>query len=233
MITSINSRARRGALRIAAAAGGLLPFPAFAADGPATPGDIAWMLAASALVLFMTLPGLALFYGGLVRAKNVLSVLMHCFASAASCRCCGRWSATAWPSPATAADAGRPRARPSSAGSARRRAGQRPPGERVFAMFQMTFAIITPALIIGAYAERVKFAVPAAVQPRCGCSLVYAPVAHWVWGGGWLARAGHDRFRRRHRGAHHGRASRRWSSRWCSGRAAVSRTPAAAAQTRP
>ena len=76
---SMGLRAGRGALRIAAAAGGLLPLPALAADGPATSGDIAWVLSASALVLFMTLPGLALFYGGLVRAKNLLSVLMHCF----------------------------------------------------------------------------------------------------------------------------------------------------------
>src|ERR1044071_4784621 len=72
-------RVRRGAPRIAAAVVGLLPVPAFAADGPATSGDIAWVLSASALVLFMTLPGLALFYGGLVRAKNLLSALMHCF----------------------------------------------------------------------------------------------------------------------------------------------------------
>ena len=79
MIANIDLRARRIAFRAMGAAGGLSPLPAFAADGPATPGDIAWVLAASALVLFMTLPGLALFYGGLVRAKNLLSVLMQCF----------------------------------------------------------------------------------------------------------------------------------------------------------
>ena len=76
---SIDLRAGRGAAGIAAIAAGLLPIPALAADGPASSGDIAWVLSASALVLFMTLPGLALFYGALVRAKNLLSVLMHCF----------------------------------------------------------------------------------------------------------------------------------------------------------
>src|SRR5689334_6512772 len=82
MIANIAWRAGRRASWAAAALGGLVPFPAFAADGAAVPaahGDIAWVLTASALVLFMTLPGLALFYGGLVRAKNLLSVLMHCF----------------------------------------------------------------------------------------------------------------------------------------------------------
>src|SRR3954451_18398857 len=86
MITSIDRRATHRGLRVAAFLGGIVPLPAFAADAPVVPaahGDIAWVLAASALVLFMTLPGLALFYGCLVRAKNLLSVLMHCFL-----RCC-------------------------------------------------------------------------------------------------------------------------------------------------
>src|SRR3954466_12790859 len=79
MMTSIGLRARRRVVGIAAAASGLLPLPALAADGPATSGDIAWVLSASALVLFMTLPGLALFYGGGGRGEHLLAAVMHCF----------------------------------------------------------------------------------------------------------------------------------------------------------
>ena len=150
-------------------------------------GDTAWVLTASALVLFMTLPGLALFYGGLVRARNLLSVFMHCFVL-----CCvvsvlwvifgyslafapgGPWiggGSKLW-----LADVG---------GIV---AGTHVP-ESAFAIFQMTFAVITPALIVGAFAERISF--PFLILFAVGwLAVVYAPVAHWVWGHGWLADRG-------------------------------------------
>lgn len=149
-------------------------------------GHTAWMLSATALVLFMTLPGLALFYGGLVRSKNVLSVMTHCVAIA--CLSSVLWLmggyslafSGAGPFIGDLAKFGLPAARGAVA-------GQIP--ETVFFAFQMTFAIITPALIIGAYVERIKFA---AVLLFSGLWLfaVYAPVTHWVWGGGWLAKLG-------------------------------------------
>ncbi|MHA1164786.1 MAG: ammonium transporter [Alphaproteobacteria bacterium] len=152
-------------------------------------GDTAWILTSTALVLFMTLPGLALFYGGLVQSKNILSVLMQCFAIA--CLASILWVAAGYSlafsegnaligglskvflagvaKDAVVPDTGIP--------------------ETLFVMFQMTFAIITPALIIGAYVERIKFS---AVLMFSGLWLlfVYAPVTHWVWGGGWLAALG-------------------------------------------
>ena len=152
-------------------------------------GDTAWLLTATALVLFMTLPGLALFYGGLVRAQNVLSVLMHCFAIA--CLVSVLWLifayslafATGSPwigdlSKALLIGVGRETVFPNSTIP-----------ETVYFMFQMTFAIITPALIVGAFVERIKFE---AVLLFGGLwlVLVYAPIAHWVWGGGWLAAMG-------------------------------------------
>ncbi|HMI97715.1 MAG TPA: ammonium transporter [Micropepsaceae bacterium] len=151
--------------------------------------DTAWMLTSTVLVLFMTLPGLALFYAGLVRAKNVLSVLMHCVAIA--CLVSVLWFAGAY---SLAFVGTNPWTGDLSqaflAGVVR---GAVHPGttipDTVYIMFQMTFAIITPALIIGAYVERIKFS---AVLLFSGLWLiaVYAPVAHWVWGGGWLAAMG-------------------------------------------
>ncbi|HYK80316.1 MAG TPA: ammonium transporter [Micropepsaceae bacterium] len=151
--------------------------------------DTAWMLTSTVLVLFMTLPGLALFYAGLVRAKNVLSVLMHCVAIA--CLVSVLWFAGAY---SLAFVGTNPWIGDLSqallAGVAR---GAVHPGttipDTVYIMFQMTFAIITPALMIGAYVERIKFG---AVLLFSGLWLivVYAPVAHWVWGGGWLAAMG-------------------------------------------
>ena len=140
--------------------------------------DIAWLLTASALVLFMTLPGLALFYGGLVRAKNVLSVLMHCFMLAAV-------MSVAW------VVLGFSLAFSGSGqwigdlnnifmlGTAR---GE----DQLLALFQMTFAIITPALIIGAFVERVKFGF-VILFSLLWMLICYAPVAHWVWSGGILS----------------------------------------------
>jgi Amt family ammonium transporter len=161
--------------------------PALAA--PATPdtGHVAWVLTASALVLFMTLPGLALFYGGLVQAKNVLSVLMHCFAIC--CIASVLWIAvgyslafsdgTPWlGSLAKAFLAHLDPVRPQTALP-----------ENVFALFQMTFAVITPALIVGAFPERVRFPF-VALFSAAWLMIVYVPVAHWMWGGGWLAALG-------------------------------------------
>jgi ammonium transporter, Amt family len=148
-------------------------------------GDTAWLLTATTLVLFMTLPALALFYGGLVRSLNVLSVLMHCFAIA--CLVSVLWLVCAYSlafAPGTAWIGSFSKAFLSGVGRQTLAPSTTVP-ETVFFMFQMTFAIITPALIVGAFVERMKFE---AVLLFSGLWLlvVYAPVAHWVWGGGWL-----------------------------------------------
>lgn len=150
-------------------------------------GDTAWILTATALVLFMTLPGLALFYGGLVRTKNVLSVLMHCYAIA--CLASILWFTVVYSlafSEGNEFVGGLDKAFLAGVG-VDTLSGSIP--ETVFFMFQMTFAIITPALIVGAYVERIKFS---AVMLLSGLWLifVYGPVCHWVWGGGWLADMG-------------------------------------------
>jgi Amt family ammonium transporter len=151
--------------------------------------DTAWVLTSTALVLFMTLPGLSLFYAGLVRAPNVLSVLMHCFAIA--CLVSVLWLVCGY---SLAFGAGNPWVGDlSKAFLGGVRHGAVFPNttipETVFFMFQMTFAIITPALIVGAFVERIRFE---AVLLFSGLWLVivYAPVAHWVWGGGWLGALG-------------------------------------------
>ncbi len=151
--------------------------------------NTAWILTSTALVLFMTLPGLALFYGGLVRSKNVLSVLMQCFAIA--CLMSLIWMIAGY-----GIAFGTSGSFNSFMGSGKlllsgvgweSMSGDIP--ETVFIMFQMTFAIITPALIVGAFAERMKFS--AVLLFSAGwLILVYAPVCHWVWGGGWLAERG-------------------------------------------
>src|SRR5688572_24529616 len=152
-------------------------------------GNTAWLITATALVLFMTLPGLSLFYGGLVRAENLLSVLMQCFGIA--CLMSVAWLVCAYslafsgggawigdlskalllgvPRDAVAANTTLP--------------------ETVFFMFQMTFAIITPALIVGAFVERMKFSA-VLLFTLLWVLLVYVPVTHWIWGGGWLAERG-------------------------------------------
>lgn len=182
-LTRATSAAAIAALAALAFAGGAQAQPA---EAVAVPGHTAWILSATALVLFMTLPGLALFYGGLVRAKNVLSVMTHCVAVA--CLVSVLWllggyslafsGSGAWIG--DLAKFGLPGGRAGVTGEI---------PESVFFGFQMTFAIITPALIVGAYVERIKFA---AVLLFSGLWLyaVYAPVAHWVWGGGWLAQLG-------------------------------------------
>ena len=174
---------------------GMTPVLALA-EGPAAPaisaGDTAWMLTATALVLFMTIPGLALFYGGLVRAKNVLSILMQCFAITALVT-------ILWTIYGYSLTFGNGGALNGWIGnfdnlflkgiSLTSIFGTQTIPESVFMTFQMTFAIITPALIVGAFAERMKFS---ALLWFMGLwvTLVYIPVAHWVWGGGWLGSLG-------------------------------------------
>ena len=150
-------------------------------------GNTAWILTSTALVLFMTLPGLALFYAGLVKSKNILSVLMQCIAIA--CLASLIWLGVGY-SMAFADGSqwvgGLQKAFLSGV-EKDSLSGDIP--ETVFFMFQMTFAIITPALMVGAYVERIKFS---AVLLFSGLWLiaVYAPVTHWIWGGGWLAEKG-------------------------------------------
>jgi Amt family ammonium transporter len=152
-------------------------------------GNTAWLITATALVLFMTLPGLALFYGGLVRAENLLSVLMQCFAIA--CLVSVVWLACAYSlafsgSGAWIGDLNKVLLLGVSRDAAA--AGTTIP-ETVFFMFQMTFAIITPALIVGAFVERMRFGA-VLLFSLLWLLLVYVPVAHWIWGGGWLAQRG-------------------------------------------
>ena len=152
--------------------------------------DTAWVLTSTALVLFMTLPGLALFYSGLVRGKNSLSILVQCFAI--TCLATLLWFAVGYSM--TFRDGGNLQGliggfdRLFFAGVARDSLVGTIP-EPLFAMFQMTFAIITPALVIGGYAERVRFSVVLWFS-ALWLLLVYVPVAHWIWGGGWLAKLG-------------------------------------------
>ncbi|MEM7440418.1 MAG: ammonium transporter [Pseudomonadota bacterium] len=146
--------------------------------------DTAWIIVATALVLFMTLPGLALFYGGLVRARNVLSVFMHCFAIA--CLMSILWLVAGYSIAFGEGNAlwgglGKMFLTGITADSL---SGTIP--EILFFAFQMTFAIITPALIVGAYVERISFGFVLTFS-GLWMLLVYAPVVHWIWGGGLLA----------------------------------------------
>jgi Amt family ammonium transporter len=153
-------------------------------------GDTAWMLTATALVLFMTIPGLALFYAGMVRAKNVLSVMMQCFAI--TCVVTVLWALYAYSlafgdgGGANAIIGGLSKAFLAGVGTDALN-GTIP--ETVFMTFQMTFAIITPALIVGSFVERMKFSGMLWFM-GLWVTLVYAPIAHWVWGGGWLGDLG-------------------------------------------
>ena len=171
----------------AATAMALIPGIALAEEAALNGANTAWILTATALVLFMTLPGLALFYGGLVRTKNVLSVMMQCFAIAGIMSVL--WlvfgyslafgEGNAWIgdfSKVMMAGIGRDTL-----------AGDIP--ESLFMLFQMTFAIITPALIVGGFAERMKFS-SMLLFSVFWLIIVYVPVTHWVWGGGWLGQMG-------------------------------------------
>ena len=169
---------------------GLLLVPGLASAQEINQANTVWVLTSTALVLFMTLPGLSLFYAGLVRSKNVLSVMMQCFAI--TCLVSLLWLAGVYSF--SFADGGEWQ---SVIGGASKLFatgidtqilnGDIP--EVVFFMFQMTFAIITPALIVGAFAERMKFS---AMLWFSGLWLivVYMPICHWIWGNGWLAQLG-------------------------------------------
>ncbi len=162
-----------------------------AAEAPSlNTANTAWILTSSVLVLFMTIPGLALFYGGLVRTKNVLSVLMQCFAI--TCMVSIVWVLFAYSlafgdgGANNAWIGGMAKALMASIGVNTLK-GDIP--ETVFAMFQMTFAIITPALVVGAFAERMKFSAML-IFSLLWLLVVYVPVCHWVWGDGWLQKLG-------------------------------------------
>lgn len=160
-------------------------------------GDTAWMLTATALVLFMTIPGLSLFYAGMVRAKNVLSVLMQCFAIASLVTVL--WMLYGYSLVFTSGDAindwlgglSKVLLAGVTVTSLQQPVATDPNAipELVFMTFQMTFAIITPALIVGAFAERMKFSAMLWFM-ALWFTVVYVPVAHWVWGGGWLQTMG-------------------------------------------
>jgi Amt family ammonium transporter len=168
----------------------LLLAPSLAFADELNGGDTAWILTSTALVLFMTIPGLSLFYAGLVRSKNALSVLMQCFTI--TCVASVMWLLIGYSMSFTNGGSMNQwmggfnnlflseLTRESMSGSI---------PESIFVMFQMTFAIITPALVIGGFAERMKFT--AMIWFTVLWSLVvYYPVCHWVWGGGWLGDKG-------------------------------------------
>ena len=167
----------------------LAPGLALAEEAPVlNSGDTAWMLTATALVLFMTIPGLSLFYAGMVRSKNVLSVLMQCFAITSL-------MTVLWVLYGYSIAFGGPGEYWGGLSKMFLRgvgvdtlSGTIP--ESVFMTFQMTFAIITPALIVGAFAERMKFSAML-IFMTLWFTVVYAPICHWVWGeGGWLGAKG-------------------------------------------
>ena len=154
-------------------------------------GDTAWILTSTALVLFMTIPGLSLFYAGLVRVKNVLSVLMQCFALTALMSVLWfvagytlAFGSSGVEQGPLIGDLGNLFLAKVSMDSV---SGSIP--ETLFVMFQLTFAVITPALIVGGFAERMRFSAML-VFSSLWLLVVYAPVCHWVWGGGWLGNMG-------------------------------------------
>ena len=165
----------------------VLLLPTLAHANEINSGDTAWMLTASALVLLMTLPGLSLFYGGLVRSRNVLSILMQCFTIA--CVMSLLWFAVGY-SLAFSGDG-------KFIGNLDKAflngvtfdsvSGTIP--ESVFVIFQMTFIMITPALFVGGFAERINFSAMF-IYSILWALLVYIPICHWVWGGGWLGQMG-------------------------------------------
>ena len=150
-------------------------------------GDTAWILSSTALVLFMTIPGLSLFYAGLVRSRNVLSVLMQCFSI--TCLVTILWLIVGYSLAFGDGNffiGGLSKAFFAGVGEDAM-SGTIP--ESAFATFQLTFAIITPALVVGGFAERMRFS-SVLIFTTLWLLLVYAPVCHWVWGGGWLGEMG-------------------------------------------
>jgi Amt family ammonium transporter len=169
---------------------GLLFVPSLALADQLNQANTAWVLTSTALVLFMTIPGLSLFYAGLVRSKNVLSVLMQCFAI--TCMVSILWLVGVYSF--IFANGGELQKFIGGASkvflpdiSTAALIGNIP--ETVYFMFEMTFAIITPALIVGAFAERMKFSAMLCFS-GLWLIIVYMPICHWIWGGGWLADMG-------------------------------------------
>lgn len=189
----ITGTQRLGLALAALLAGSAFGAPAFAQETPvADSGDTAWLLTSTALVLAMTVPGLALFYGGMVRRKNVISTVAQCFAI--TCVISVVWMVLGYslafsenPSAGLNAYIGGFGSVMLSGMSMNDVSGSIP--QYLFVVFQMTFAVITPALIVGAYAERIKFSAMLLFTVLWSL-VVYAPVCHWVWGGGFLSEAG-------------------------------------------
>jgi len=166
---------------------GVVLFPGMAFADDLNSGDTAWMIVATVLVLFMTIPGLSLFYAGMVRSKNVLSVLMQCFAITGLMSIL--WALFGYSlafddSGSMNAFVGGLSKAFLSGVTVDAMSGTIP--ETVFMTFQMTFAIITPALMVGAFAERMKFSAMLLFM-TAWLTICYAPICHWVWGGGWLS----------------------------------------------
>jgi len=169
---------------------GVVLFPGIAFADDLNSGDTAWMIVATVLVLFMTIPGLSLFYAGMVRSKNVLSVLMQCFAITGLMSIL--WALYGYS--LAFDDSGSMNAFVGGLSKAflagvtvDAMSGTIP--ESVFMTFKMTFAIITPALMVGAFAERMKFSAMLLFM-TAWLTVCYAPICHWVWGGGWLSEYG-------------------------------------------
>jgi len=187
------SRSKRWSLVCALVTYAIVALPALALADEAAKldsGDTAWMLTSTALVLFMTIPGLSLFYAGMVRSKNVLSVLMQCFTITALMTVL--WTVYGYSLAFT--DGGALNAFTGGLSklfligvTVDALSGTIP--ESVFMVFQMTFAIITPALIVGAFAERMKFTAMMLFM-AAWLTIVYAPICHWAWGGGWMGSIG-------------------------------------------
>ncbi|MAV31546.1 MAG: ammonia channel protein [Cycloclasticus sp.] len=165
----------------------LLVVPGIAFAEELNAANTAWILTSTALVLFMTIPGLSMFYAGLVRSRNVLSVFMQCFTI--TCVASILWFIVGYSLAFGEGNAwiGDFSKMMFSGISRESLAGDIP--ESLFAMFQMTFAVITPALVVGAFAERMKFSAMLLFS-AIWLIIVYAPVTHWVWGGGWLGSMG-------------------------------------------
>ncbi len=181
----LSNKVIAGASTMAAA---ILPSIAFAEDAVLNSGDTAWMLMATALVLFMTIPGLSLFYAGMTRAKNGLSVMMQCFAITAVMTVIWALYGYSIAFGGEGAYWGGLDKLFLSGLTVDSMSGTIP--ESVFMTFQMTFAIITPALIVGAFAERMKFSAML-IFMVIWVTIIYAPITHWVWGdGGFLLDAG-------------------------------------------
>ena len=169
----------------------VFPFSLMADEGGGlNPADTAWILTSTGLVLFMTVPGLALFYGGLVRTKNVLSVLVQCFAVTSLVSVL--WMVAGYSLALTGSD----QLQPWIGGmdrvflkglDAQALIGSLP--ESVFCMYHLSFAVFAPALMIGGVVERMRFS-SLLIFSGLWMMLVYVPVCHWIWGGGWLAQLG-------------------------------------------